>query len=66
LIYLQGGTSEIKVRQAIGRGTRIVPGLTDFWVVDFNVVGSDAMERHFQTRLEYYQDMTSEEIKVNG
>jgi len=26
LIYLQGGTSEIKVRQAIGRGTRIIPG----------------------------------------
>jgi len=65
LIYLQGGTSEIKVRQAIGRGTRPVPEFKDFWVIDFNIVGSASCERHFGSRKELYEDM-SDEVSVHG
>ena len=58
LIYLQGGTSEIKVKQAIGRGTRMgVPGKKDCWVVDFVVKGSKTLERHAMARKEIYESM---------
>lgn len=57
LIYLQGGQSEIKVRQAIGRGSRIVPGKKDCWVCDFNVRGSDHIQRHSKNRKEIYESM---------
>lgn len=70
IIYLQGGTSEIKVRQAIGRGTRIknVPGKKDLWVVDFRVEGSPTMERHLETRKAIYSELSDEvqEIRSNG
>ena len=59
LIYLQGGTSEIQVKQSLGRGTRVIEGLKyDFWVVDFKVMGSPKMERHLNTREEYYREFT--------
>lgn len=57
LIYAQGGKSEVKVRQAVGRGTRICSGKTDFWVIDFNVRGSNAMQRHSNIRKEIYETM---------
>lgn len=57
LIYLQGGTSEIQVKQALGRGTRIVPGKKDVWMIDFLVVGSKAMERHARARMGIYETM---------
>lgn len=58
LIYLQGGLSEIKIKQAIGRGTRVVENLPkDFWVIDFKVVGSPAMTRHADQRMEIYRGM---------
>lgn len=37
IIWLMSGESEIKVRQGIGRGTRLVEGKTDFAFVDFDV-----------------------------
>ncbi len=57
IIYLQGGKSEIKIRQAIGRGTRIVPGKTDFWVIDFNITTSPMMQRHLAERAKIYSEM---------
>ena len=61
LIYLQGGTSEIKVKQAIGRGTRMgVPGKKDFWVVDFIVSGSKTLTRHALSRKKMYEEMMGE------
>jgi superfamily II DNA or RNA helicase len=56
LIYLQGGTSEVNICQAIGRGTRLPPGKTDCWVVDFKVRGSKMMERHFEERVKIYEN----------
>jgi superfamily II DNA or RNA helicase len=58
LIYLQGGISEIKVKQSLGRGTR--PTKKDFFYIDFNVVGSATMERHFWERVEYYKEMSDD------
>jgi superfamily II DNA or RNA helicase len=62
LIYLQGGMSEIQVKQAIGRGTRIFPGKTDLWVSDFMVLNSKHMERHTKVRMKIYE--TLGEVKV--
>lgn len=54
LIYLQGLSSEIKVMQAVGRGTRLCPGKKDFWVIDFMPVGSRTCEKHAKAREEIY------------
>lgn len=62
LIYLQGGMSEIQVKQAIGRGTRITPGKKDVWVSDFMVLNSRHMERHVKTRMKIYE--TLGEVKI--
>jgi superfamily II DNA or RNA helicase len=60
IIYLQGGMSEISLKQGLGRATRMVPGKIDFIAVDFLVEGSPAMERHFQARLNIYQELTDD------
>lgn len=60
LIYLQGGTSEIQVKQALGRGTRLHPSKTDCWVVDFVVRGSNTMERHAAVRQRIYAEYAIE------
>jgi superfamily II DNA or RNA helicase len=57
LIYLQGGKSEIKVKQSIGRATRLVPGKTDCFIIDFCVHGCDVTERHAQARRGIYRDI---------
>src|ERR1019366_5197404 len=58
-IYLQGGLSEIKVRQAVGRGTRICPesNKIDCINFDFKVMGSKTLERHAEARMEIYRTM---------
>ncbi len=58
LILLFSGKSTIKFKQAIGRGTRIVPGKSDCSVFDFNVVNDNQSARHFQHRLAIYQSMS--------
>jgi superfamily II DNA or RNA helicase len=55
LIYLQGGISEIKVKQSLGRGTR--PTKPNFWYIDFCIKGSPTMERHFRQRVEIYKEL---------
>lgn len=62
LIYMQGGLSEIKIKQAIGRGTRVTPGLKDFWVVDFIVRGSSVLERHAGVRADMYSELGTVEF----
>lgn len=62
VIYLQAGESEIKVRQAMGRGTRLVEGKKQFYFVDFgiNIQGlqtyKNPLWRHFKTRCSYYRN----------
>lgn len=60
LVYLRGGSSEIQVRQGLGRGTRIVDGKTDFWHIDINIKGSAIMERHFANRVDIYNELSDD------
>lgn len=54
LVYLQGTKSEVKVRQAIGRGTRLVPGKEHFLFVDFDVVNVPLLHNQALTRQAIY------------
>lgn len=66
LLNLQGGKSEIKVKQGIGRGTRMGPeGKTDCWMIDFIVKGSKTLERHAKIRAGMYEGMHGS-VKVIG
>lgn len=61
IIYLQGGKSEIKFRQSMGRGTRKVPGKTSFNFIDFDIEipslepRDNPFKRHLRERLTYCQ-----------
>lgn len=63
LFYLQGGKSEISLKQGIGRGTRPV-GPNQLKVFDFIVSGSPTLERHAKYREEIYNTITNLPIKV--
>ena len=63
LFYLQGGKSEIQLKQGIGRGTRPV-GPKQLKVFDFIVAGSPTLERHAKYRNEIYETITDLPIKV--
>ena len=62
IINLQGGQSDIKFMQLIGRGTRRVPGKTGFMFFDFDITNQDSMHRWFMTRLTLFKTL-SDEIK---
>ena len=65
VIYLQGGMSEVQIKQAIGRGTRVTDQKDDLIVVDFKVIGSPSMERHADVRIDIYNSMGDvQEIKM--
>jgi len=65
LIYWQGGKSEIQVKQAIGRSTRLTPDKThchvvDFWVRDPNgevTTKNWILGKHASERIEIYNDL---------
>jgi superfamily II DNA or RNA helicase len=57
LIYLQGGTSEIQVKQGIGRATRVTDNKKDAFIFDFKVEGSPSMERHCNARMAIYNQL---------
>lgn len=57
IIYLMGGKSEVKIRQAIGRGTRLVPGKNSCLFTDFDVVNEESCHRHAQTRQALYSEV---------
>ena len=67
IVRIKGGSSEIEVRQDIGRGTRKVPGKESFVVIDFDVKNIEVLTRHAKARKEYYRDiypgLTEMEIK---
>jgi len=63
LIYAQGGKSEIKVKQGIGRGTRPVAH-KNLLVFDFDVVGSPILESHCKTRQAIYKELSGKEVKI--
>lgn len=57
IIYLQGGKSEIQVKQAVGRGTRLTDTKKDCFFVDFDVVNVPVVHRHAQVRKKIYGDI---------
>ena len=57
MIYLQGGRSEIQVKQAVGRATRRVPGKTECNVIDFDVLNNEVCHRHAEARYEIYDEI---------
>lgn len=74
LIYVQGKKSEIKVRQSLGRGTRIASNpLTnkiknDFIFIDFDITNNRLNHRHAMERLNIYKTMSDkiDVIKYRG
>ncbi len=65
LINIQGGKSEIKVKQGVGRGTRPV-GPEELWVCDFKVVGSRTLENHAESRKGIYETLSEEKVDEIG
>ena len=57
LIYAMGGKSEIQLKQAIGRGTRLAPGKTEFNFIDFDIMNCQVTHRHALARREIYNDV---------
>ncbi len=57
IITLQGGKSEIQVKQSVGRGTRKPEGKTDCYFIDFDVVNADTCHRHAMERVEIYKSI---------
>lgn len=57
IIYLQGGTSETKIKQAAGRGTRVTEDKKDVFIFDFKIMGSKSMEKHADVRSGIYSDL---------
>lgn len=65
LVYWQGGKSEIQVKQAIGRGTRLAPNKTSCHVIDFWVRDPSGetttknwpLGKHASERIEIYNDL---------
>jgi superfamily II DNA or RNA helicase len=55
IIYLQGGKSEIQVRQSVGRGTRKVAGKVDCYFIDFDVRNVEVVHRHAEERAAIYR-----------
>ena len=58
ILYIQGGKSEIKVSQAVGRGTRRPEGKTEFNFIDFSVdVDCPALKKQDQARAKIYESL---------
>jgi superfamily II DNA or RNA helicase len=59
IINLQGGRSEITLRQSVGRGTRIHrdSGKTEFIFSDIDVTNVDMMHRHAMDRMSVYGEI---------
>jgi len=65
LIFLQGGKSEVGVRQAVGRATRLFPGKVNCTVIDVDVYNVPVLARHFKERIKIYNALypSHKEIK---
>jgi superfamily II DNA or RNA helicase len=57
LIYWQGGRSEIQVKQAIGRATRLTPEKKHCSVIDFDIYNVPTLSRHFKARKAIYEEL---------
>lgn len=58
LVNWQGGKSEIKIKQGVGRGTRPSKEHPYLYMVDFVVKGSKTLERYAKIRTEIYEEFS--------
>lgn len=65
IVYLMGGKSEIKVSQAVGRGTRKPEGKTEFNFIDFSVdVDCPALNAQDRARVGIYESLYPGSVTV--
>lgn len=57
IVYLMGGKSEIKVKQAVGRATRLSGTKKDCFFTDFCVVNVESTLRHAMARKAIYEEI---------
>ncbi len=57
IIDLVGLASEVRLRQNVGRGTRLVPGKTDCTYVDYKVWNVPKLVRHAEKRAAVFEDI---------
>jgi superfamily II DNA or RNA helicase len=57
ILDLVGGRSEIRVRQAVGRGTRLYPGKEDCLYFDFDIENVPMLHKHSKYRVSIYEDI---------
>lgn len=60
LLLLVGGKSVIKIKQAIGRATRLYPGKRFATIVDFWVENNYQLSNHLDERLMIYQTLSDD------
>jgi len=64
IIYLQGKSSEVKIRQVIGRGTRRVPGKKNCIFTDFDITNVELLHDHANRRRAYYNSICPPIIEI--
>ncbi|MDE2425732.1 MAG: hypothetical protein KGO96_07480 [Elusimicrobia bacterium] len=57
VILIKGGKSEIRFRQAVGRGLRKVPGKDFCYIIDFNIENIPMLNRHAMERKRIYESI---------
>jgi len=55
IINLQGGKSEVKFKQSVGRGTRRPLGKDSFYYIDFDIQNCQILHRHLVERVKIYR-----------
>ncbi len=58
LVNWQGGKSEIKIKQGVGRGTRPSEAHPLLYMVDFKVKDSNTLEKYTKIRVGFYEEFS--------
>lgn len=57
IVDLIGLSSEVRIRQTVGRGTRIAGGKTDFYYVDYDVPSVEVMQSMAASRRKIFEEI---------
>jgi DNA or RNA helicases of superfamily II len=57
IVNIVGLTSEIEIRQGIGRETRLFPGKTDAIYIDYDVFDKEVLHRHAEKRRDIFDSV---------
>ncbi len=64
VIDLVGLASEIRLRQSVGRATRLAPGKTDFIYCDYAVMNKPVLMRHADKRRKIFESIAEAPVKI--